>query len=358
MYNASQYEFLPGSRFQPSDRRNEYDVTNTVKVSSTPAVRDALRDIYCEAFPQVAFDRLWIAFHDFEQLYDGRWLDYEGCDTVYHDRQHSLDMTLAMARLLVGYERSCAEAEHLGEERIMVGIIVALFHDSGYIRRKDEPPRANGAEFTTWHVSRSADFLREYLPRIGLGSWAGVASRIVHFTGYELNIDDIELENPQDSLIGHFLGTADLMAQMADRCYLEKCRDRLYSEFVLAGVAIGDADNDAEQSEGLMYASGVDLLRKTPDFYQYMAMSRLDKKFNRAYRYIEVLYDGRNPYFEFIERNLEYLHRIIERNDWGRLRRNPPCFTALDQPLKSVSALVSRKLADMNAPASALTTTD
>jgi len=358
MYNALQYEFLPDSRFQPSDRRNEYDVTNTVKVSSAPAVRDALRDLYRDAFPTVAFDRLWIAFHDFEQLYDGRLPGYEGCDTVYHDRQHSLDMTLAMARLLVGYEHSCGDGEHLGEERIMLGLVVALFHDAGYIRRSDEPPRANGAEFTTWHVSRSADFLRDYLPRLGLGQWVSVAARIVHFTGYELNIDDIELEDPQDSLIGHFLGTADLMAQMADRCYLEKCRDRLYSEFVLAGVRIGDSDSDEARSDGIMYASGVDLLRKTPDFYQYMAMSRLDKKFNRAYRYIEVLYEGRNPYFEFIERNLEYLHRIIESNDWKRLRRNPPCFTALDQPLKSVSALVSRKLADMNAPASALTTNE
>lgn len=356
MYNDTQ--FLPGSRSQPSDRRNEYDVTNTVRVSSVTSVRDALRDLYRDAFPSVAFDRVWIAFHDFELLYDGRLPGYEGCDTVYHDRQHSLDMTLAMARLLVGYEKSCAEGDHLGEERIMVGIIVALLHDSGYIRRSSEPPRANGAEFTTWHVSRSAEFLRTYLPRIGLAKWVGVATRIVHFTGYELNIDDIEMEDPKDSLIGHFLGTADLMAQMADRCYLEKCRDRLYSEFVLAGVAIGDEQASADQSGEIQYASGVDLLRKTPDFYRHMAMSRLDNKFNRAYRYIEVLYDGRNPYFEFIERNLAYLQGIIERNDWGRLRRNPPCFTVLEHPLKSVSALVSRKLADQNAPASALTTPD
>ena len=268
MYNASQYEFLPGSRFQPSDRRNEYDITNTVKVSSAPDVRDALRDLYREAFPRVSFDRLWIAFHDFERLYDGTLPGYEGCDTVYHDRQHSLDMTLAMGRLIVGYERTCGEDDHLGDERIMTGIVVALFHDAGYIRRTDEAYRANGAEFTTWHVSRSADFLRKYLPRIGLGAWIDIAARIVHFTGYELNIDDIELDDPKDSMIGHFLGTADLMAQMADRCYLEKCRDRLYSEFVLAGVAIGEPPENPDDDRGVLYASGVDLLRKTPYFYE------------------------------------------------------------------------------------------
>ena len=353
MYNAT--EFLPGSRSQPADRRNEYDITNTVSVSSVASVREAVRELYGNVFPTAAFDRLWLAFHDFGLLFDGRFPGYEGCDTVYHDRQHSLDVTLAMARLLVGYELSCAEADRLGEERITVGIVVALFHDAGYIRREDEPPRANGAEFTTWHVSRSAEFLRAYLPRIGLTRWTDVATRVVHFTGYELNIDDIELDDPKDSLVGHFLGTGDLMAQMADRCYLEKCRDRLYCEFVLAGVAVAD-END--QPGTIMYASGIDLLRKTPDFYQRMALERLDTKFNRSYRYIEVLYDGRNPYFEFIDRSISHLQKVIDNDDWEKLRRNPPCFTVLEKPLKSVSALVSRKLADLNAPGSALTTTD
>ena len=38
-------------------------------------------------------------------------------------------------------------------------------------------------------------------------------------------------------LIGHILGTADLNAKMSDRCYLEKCLDRLYPKFVLDGLA-------------------------------------------------------------------------------------------------------------------------
>ena len=346
-------EFLPGGLWQPADRRNEFDVTNTVRVSSVGVVRDAVISLLDDACPGASFDQLWIAFYDFDQLGTGRRPVYQGCDTVYHDRQHSLDMTLAMARLLVGYERSATAAEKMGPERVVFGVIVALLHDSGYIRRTDEPRWANGAEFTNWHVSRSAEFLRTYLAKNGLNHWATIGARVVHFTGYELNIDDIELSDPKDSLVGHFLGTADLMAQMADRCYLEKCRDRLYSEFIRAGVPIkADSDNAGDT----YYASGIDLLRKTPDFYQHMAATRLDNKFGQAYRYIEVLYDGRNPYMEFIEGNFDYLKRVIKRNDWSKLRRKPPCFTVLDNPLKSVSALVSRRLADLNAPAGALTT--
>ncbi|MFQ5635211.1 MAG: hypothetical protein ACE5G3_07760, partial [Gammaproteobacteria bacterium] len=75
MYSAMQYS--PGNRTQPSDRRNEYDVTNTVKVSSVGAVRDAVRDLYLDAFPTGAFDPLWIAFHDFDKLFRGRLPGYE-----------------------------------------------------------------------------------------------------------------------------------------------------------------------------------------------------------------------------------------------------------------------------------------
>jgi len=64
-----------------------------------------------------------------------------------------------------------------------------------------------------------------------------VATQIVHFTGYELKSIQIRLDDrrPQGRSP---LGTADMTAQMADRCYLEKCRDRLYPEFVLGGIAV------------------------------------------------------------------------------------------------------------------------
>ncbi len=346
-------QFLPGSRSQPSDRRNDYDVTNTVRVSTTADVRNAVQRLFAAMLPTASFDVLWLAFHDFDRLFEGQFPGYRGCDTVYHDKQHSLDVTLALARLLAGYQRSCAEADRFDVERVMAGIVTALLHDAGYLRRDDEPRWQNGAQFTAWHVSRSADLLREIMPRLGLDHWTGVVTRIVHFTGYEINIDDIEVDDPQDMMMGHLLGTADLMTQMADRCYLEKCRDRLYSEFVLAGIpvtTVGGPTNPAA------YASGIDLLKKTPGFCRNMAMHRLEVKFNCVYRYIEALYDGRNPYFEFIEQNLRYLDRVIATGNWRALRRNPPCFTVLKNPLQSVTALVSRRLADLNAPASALAT--
>ena len=324
------------------DRRNDYDVTNTVQVSNPAAVRDAVHALFSETFPGTSFDKLWLAFYDFERLFSGRYPGYTGCDTTYHDMQHTLDMTLALARLMSGYERSVEPSDRLGAARAQMAIITSLFHDSGYIRHETrDKDFSNGAEFTLYHVSRSADFLRRYLPELGLAKDVGVASMIVHFTGYELDLDHIELEDPRDVICGHLIGTADLIAQMADRCYLEKCRDRLYGEFVVGGVAVENA-NPGEYM--VRYKSGEDLLRKTPMFYQQVMRERLNAKFNRVYRYIEVLYDGRNPYIEAIRNNITHLVRVIETGDWSLLRREPACFLGVAAAIQDIEQLVAAQL--------------
>ena len=324
------------------DRRNEYDVTNTVQVSNPTAVRNAVQALFAETFPGASFDKVWLAFYDFERLFTGRFPGYKGCDTTYHDVQHTLDMTLALARLVAGYERSVERSDRLGARRAQMAIITSLFHDSGYIRHAErDRDFANGSEFTLYHVSRSADFLRRYLPGLGLTKDVAVSSMIVHFTGYELDLDKIELDDPRDIICGHLIGTADLIAQMADRCYLEKCRDRLYKEFVLGGVAV----ENAKPGEYMVrYESGTDLLKKTPVFYQQVMRERLQLKFNRAYRYIEVLYDGQNPYVESIRTNISHLVRVIETGNWALLRRNPPCFLGIVNAVNELETLVAKQL--------------
>ena len=328
------------------DRRNEYDVTNAVQVSDPAAVRSAVRHLFAETFPGTSFDKLWLAFYDFERLFTGRYPGYRGCDTTYHDVQHTLDMTLALARLITGYERSVEPGERLGAHRAQMAIVTSLFHDAGYIRHIERDAEfANGAEFTLYHVSRSADFLRRYLPEIGMSRDVAVSSMIVHFTGYELDLDKIELEDPRDIICGHLIGTADMIAQMADRCYLEKCRDRLYNEFVVGGVAI---ENATPGEYMVRYKSGLDLLKKTPMFYQQVMRDRLHRKFNRVYRYIEVLYDGQNPYIDAISNNINHLVRIIESGNWSLLRRRPPYFLGIVNAVNELEYMVRRQLRALN----------
>jgi hypothetical protein len=306
---------------QQDIRGNEWDVTQSVRVDSPADVRDAVRALYAANWPGETFTPMARAFRDLELAFSGHFPGYHGLDTVYHDQQHTLDVTLAMARLLAGYERAHAGTPlALGAERACVGILLALFHDIGYLREHGEPVR-NGAEFTRNHVSRSARFLDRYLPAIGYGQWAPMAREVVHFTGYEKTFGQISasVRDPLDIQLGHLLGTADMIAQMADRCYLEKCRDRLYPEFVLGGVALPIGG----QHPAVRYASGLDLLRQTPLFMEETRRKRLDEGFAKAYRYVEPLFDGRNPYIEAIDRSLAFLKQVLRTENWRRLRRDP-----------------------------------
>ncbi len=320
----------------PSIRRSDYDITNTVRVSSPQAVLQAVGELLLSTWPDMQLAPLERAFADFDALFAGRMPGYAGVDTVYHDRQHTLDVTLAMARLLAGYERQVETERQLTCERGAAGVILALFHDVGYLRRSSDREQANGAEFTRNHVSRGAEFLSHYLPQIGLPQWADVAAQIIHFTGYERPFDQIVTHDARDTALGHLLGTADMIAQMADRCYLEKCRDRLYPEFVLGGVALSSSDGAHE----VRYASGLDLLRQTPAFVANTRAARLDNRFGAAYRYLEILFDGRNPYIEAIDRNMQYLEQVLRSESWRLLRRNPPLHAADPNTLGRVRSLM------------------
>jgi len=322
-------------------RRNDYDVTNSVQVSSTAAVAAAVAKLFAATWPGESFVKIETAFDDFERLFTGRMPGYHAVDTIYHDRQHSLDMTLAAARMMIGYERTVEPVQRFGAERFALGVVTSLLHDAGYIREYGDLEHRNGAEYTLYHVTRSAHYLARYLPKIGMEAWVPIATRVVHFTGYEIKSTEIELADPRDRKLGHMLGTADLIAQMADRCYLEKCRDRLYPEFVLAGIAAAQASDGSLQ---VRYSSGVDLLRQTPEFARETREERLEREFEHAYRYLEPLFEGRNPYLEAIDRNLKYLHRVLRTERWPMLRRSPPLFTSAETPIGEVRGLMLNRL--------------
>jgi hypothetical protein len=140
----------------------------------------------------------------------------------------------------------------------------------------------------------------------------------VHFTGYEMDIDDILLHDPRDRLLGHLVGTADLIGQMSDRMYLEKCREFLYPEFVWGSIA---REQLADGREIVRYSSPDDLMLKTPGFYEYVARARIEKKLGGADRYAAAHFDGPSLYQSEIDRNMHFLKDAIEEADLKRLRR-------------------------------------
>lgn len=305
---------------RPSERRNNYDVTNRIDTTDPAAVSGEINRIFVDLYPGESTPVLNRAFKDLVLLHHGDYPGYRACDTGYHNLQHTLDVSLAMARLMDGYERSPDRGEALGSRLFAFGVVTALFHDIGYLRRATDTRHKNGAEYTFKHVGRSARFLEAYLSELGMAKLALAASRIVHFTGYERSVQSIRLPNPTFRLLGNLLGTADIIAQMADRCYLEKCRDRLFPEFVDGGLAARD-ENDRRVS--VQFKSAADLVVKTPSFYR-SAMTRLNDQLGRAYRYAETHFGGPNLYLEAIERNIEFATEVAKQRDLSLLRRSPP----------------------------------
>jgi hypothetical protein len=299
-------------------RRSDFDVTNRINTTDPVCVKLEVDRIFRSLYARPRAVTLNRAFDDMVSLYRGEFPGYAKCDTGYHDLQHVLEVTLAMTRLLDGYERSRGEGRHIPERLFELGVICALYHDIGYIRRLGDTRHRNGAEYTRTHVSRGARFLREYLPAIGMPEYADVAGQIVHFTGYERPVSSIRVPDPIFKLLGSLLGSADIIAQMSDRCYLEKCRDRLYPEFVAGGIA----RKQTEVGEEVVFESGEDLLRKTPLFYQNAAR-RLDVELGGAYQFAQTHFGGANLYMEAVKQNIRFVEKSTEAGEL-KLRRQPP----------------------------------
>jgi hypothetical protein len=301
-------------------RRNDYDVTDSIRTTDPAAVGTEVVRIYRGLYNGVPVPELERAFPDTAALYGGRHPDYLPCDTEYHDIQHVLDVTLAMARLMDGYQRSRRNGEaELPRDVFVIGTLAALYHDFGYLRRRHDHRHRFGAEYTLTHVSRGAAYLRRYVSELGLAPLAPAASTLVHYTGYERPAETIRLSDTLLRRVGQMLGTADIIAQMSDRCYLEKCRDRLFPEFVLGNLAGRKIRGARALPE---FVSGDELVQKTPGFYQG-ALKRLDFQLARAYEYAAHHFGGPNHYLEAMEKNIQYAHAVSADPSEG-LRRQPP----------------------------------
>jgi len=292
-------------------RHNDHDVSGSIRTTDPAAVCAEVARLFLGLYPQASGRPIERAFADATRIYSGEHPRFQRCDTGYHDLQHALDVTLAQARLMDGYERTRRGAEPLPAALYTMGVICALFHDVGYVRRRGDRRHRNGAEYMLTHVSRGSAFLLEYLREAGLARHATAAAALVHFTGHERPTEAIRLDHALLRRIGQMLGSADILAQMSDRCYLEKCRDRLYAEFVSGGVARG------------RYRSGEDLVRATPGFF-ITATKRLDLQLARAYEYAERHFGGQNLYLEEIHKNVRHARVVADAGLSELLRRTLP----------------------------------
>lgn len=241
--------------------------------------------------------------------------DYPGllrCDTLYHDLHHALDSGLAMARLIDGQAgiTPLGAPECIDGDHALLGVLLALYHDIGLLRRTEEA-HLRGAQLTPVHEARGVEFMRDYLSRTALAHLAEKSALImVTRLAWHLPAEMPAL----DRVIASMLGTADIFTQLADRAYLEKCRDFLFVEFSTFGLA---------GAPGALYPDARTLLEKTPGFYTDLLYPRIQLEYGGADRYLALHFGGACPYAARIARNIGYLNTVLAKNDLSLLRRIP-----------------------------------
>ena len=103
-------------------------MTDSIQVTNPNDVCKEVLQIYSELHSEGKYASLLeTMFSDFTDLYTGEYPGFHACDTLYHDIHHSLDVTLAMARLMSGFEQQ-NPSKALGQDRFILGIACALFH--------------------------------------------------------------------------------------------------------------------------------------------------------------------------------------------------------------------------------------
>ena len=298
------------------------DPTNAVSLGDDHAVAGAVDRILEDCFGVGSFDGelLHASFALVGRLFAGEHPGYLVCDMPYHDLRHSLDTALVMARLIAGYQGAHGvSSDALKPDHGLLGVLLGLLHDTGYIRKTSEAALC-GPQLTADHETRSAEFAGSYLRTTSLAHHAALAPLILA-TQLRSNLDRLFTGFDRPAIIlGQMLGSADLISQISDRSYPERCYYHLYPELVLAG---GDRVRTPDGREQLLYRDAFDLVSKTPRFYENVVCKRLDQDFRQVARYLAVHFAGADPYAEAIQRNLDRFARMVADGPSGLVRREP-----------------------------------
>lgn len=270
-----------------------------VDMNVPEAVLEEVKYNFIHSYPVQEFDLIRAVFKDFLNFFRGLYPGYRSCNTPYHDINHALDTLLVFSRIADGYN---IEKKVLPAEKVKMGIIAALFHDSGYIQ-KNSDTTGTGAKHSLVHEKKSIDFIRGYFKKIGLSREDFLlAKNMIHCTDLKINPGDINFKGETEKIPGFMVGTADLVGQMAERAYLENL-SLLYREF----------------KEGKLpgYTSEYDLLKQTINFYDGIAKKRLSRDFKGVYKYAQAHFRERyhidsDLYMQTIERQLNYFKKILE----------------------------------------------
>jgi hypothetical protein len=294
-------------------RLSQFDPSGEVDLEDAAAVESRICAILDRQYAG-SYDvkLLRSAIADVVRAYRGKYPGLLRCDALYHDLRHALETGLTLTRLLDGYATHHPPSSMAGidADHALLGILLALFHDIGLLRR-DSEAHLWGPALTPVHEERGVEFMQAYLSHTTLSSYAG-ETKLIMATKLIYEMPDSWTEG--ERTLARLIATSDLVSQLSDRDYLEKCRDFLFLEFSAFGLA-GKPDSP--------YPDSQTLLKKTPEFVEGFLKRRLNDDFQGVRSYLRVHMNGADPWQDAQDRNISFLKTLLESQDLDLLRRNP-----------------------------------
>jgi len=280
---------------------NSKDISKLLAVGSSEEVLSEVLEILKRISSDFNTEPIRKVFDAVGRIYGGNFPGYKACNTGYHDFRHAIEAFLAMSRVIHG---AVLDNESFSERQIITALIAAILHDVGYIQEESDT-RGTGAKHKADHEQRSMDFLSRHGSKFGLSDEEIAAGRaIILCTDMDTDITTIAFPSPQIELLGKLLGTADLMAQLAEQTYLEKL---LYLYYECKEAGVGDYDSE------------VDILRKAINFYDVFE-ARLRTTLGGVDRFMQLHFASKwginqNLYHEAINNQKEFLLKILKIPD-------------------------------------------
>ena len=261
-------------------------------LAATELIHRVLREAFGESKTTLANALIAFAF----DLFHGKNPEFQPCDTAFHDFDHTMEATAAVAELLAAHRQNPVIAP-LKQRDWELAIAAGILHDTGYLKRRNDPI-GSGAKYSAIHVGRSCFHAWDLLPAFGFNrDELRQIQNAICATAISVSMEDLPFRDSREWLIGAMVATGDMLGQMAAEDYPERLAG-LYLEFREATVF-----SRLQKASFAIHKNLLDLLAGTEKFYTGYVTRMLDQEWKGVYRILDDGH-GRNRYIDRIRTNI------------------------------------------------------
>lgn len=250
--------------------------------------------------PKFDAELLMEVHRDLTAHFSGTHPEFQENTMPYHNLRHSILVVLASARLFHGLH--CNNVR-ISASTLFKGLLAAYFHDTGMLLLESDSA-TSGTEYIAGHEFRSITFLSKYIKEKNLRpDIIKDCATIINYTRLASDPAIFDYHTHDIQIAGQVVGSADILAQMADRYYLESL-PLLFVEQQAGGVST--------------HQSALELMEHTAHFYHNIVLRRLITTFSNTSNALRAHFQNRhtinrNLYLDNIDKNIVYLRRIITK---------------------------------------------